>query len=150
MQSQAENVDAYLNELDTKRRAIVGEVRQLILANLQSGFEEGMQYGMIGYFVPHSLYPAGYHCKSSEPLPFLALASQKNYCSLYAMSLYSDAEQLASFQERWKQTGKKLNMGKSCIRFKKVDDLALELIAEHLRAISVDDWIAAYERVIKN
>ncbi|TWU16066.1 DUF1801 domain-containing protein [Allorhodopirellula heiligendammensis] len=149
MKSDAHTVDDYLSELDPERKRILIAVRQFILNNLQPGFAEGMQYGMIGYYVPHSRYPAGYHCKPSEPLPFLSLASQKNYCSLYAMSLYSDADQLKAFQERWKQSGKKLNMGKSCIRFKQTDDLALDLIAEHLRAISVEDWIATYERLAK-
>jgi hypothetical protein len=148
MQSSARTVNAYLQELPQERCGILQEVRRVILDNLQEGFEEGMQYGMIGYFVPHSIYPAGYHCKPAEPLPFLALASQKNYCSLYAMSLYSDAEKLASFQSRWRQTGKKLNMGKSCIRFKKTDDLVLELIAQHIREISVTDYIALYERTL--
>lgn len=149
MQSQASTVEEYLSELPDDRREIIAAVRQLVLDNLGQGFEEGMQYGMIGYYVPHSVYPAGYHCNPSEPLPFMSLASQKNYCSLYAMSLYSDAETLAAFQLRWKQTGKKLNMGKSCIRFKKLNDLALDLIAEHIGAVNVDDYIASYDRLSK-
>lgn len=149
MQSQASTVEEYLSELPDDRREIIAAVRQLVLDNLGQGFEEGMQYGMIGYYVPHSVYPAGYHCNPSEPLPFMSLASQKNYCSLYAMSLYSDAETLAAFQLRWKQTGKKLNMGKSCIRFKKLNDLALDLIAEHIGAVNVDDYIASYDRLRK-
>lgn len=149
MQSQASTVEEYLSELPDDRREIIAAVRQVVLDNLGQGFEEGMQYGMIGYYVPHSVYPAGYHCNPSEPLPFMSLASQKNYCSLYAMSLYSDAETLAAFQLRWKQTGKKLNMGKSCIRFKKLNDLALDLIAEHIGAVNVDDYIASYDRLSK-
>ena len=98
MQSDAKTVKQYLAELPADRRVMLEAVREMILNNINDGFEEGMQYGMIGYYVPHSIFPDGYHCKPSEPLPFLSLASQKNYCSLYAMSLYSDAESLAAFQ----------------------------------------------------
>lgn len=149
MQSEAKTVDQYLAELPADRRVLLEEVRKMILDNVNEGFEEGMQYGMIGYYVPHRIFPAGYHCKPSEPLPFLSLASQKNYCSLYAMSLYSDTESLAAFQSAWKATGKKLNMGKSCIRFKKLDDLALDLIADHLRGITVDAYVDSYIQAIK-
>ncbi|GAB5514932.1 MAG: DUF1801 domain-containing protein [Rhodopirellula baltica] len=149
MQSEAKTVDQYLAELPADRRVMLEDVRKLILANINEGFEEGMQYGMIGYYVPHSIFPAGYHCKPSEPLPFLSLASQKNYYSLYAMSLYSDTESLAAFQAAWKATGKKLNMGKSCIRFKKLDDLAMDLIADHLRGITVDAYVDSYIQAIK-
>ncbi|WP_236623660.1 DUF1801 domain-containing protein [Rhodopirellula baltica] len=149
MQSEAKTVEQYLAELPADRRVMLEDVRKLILANINEGFEEGMQYGMIGYYVPHSIFPAGYHCKPSEPLPFLSLASQKNYCSLYAMSLYSDTESLTAFQSAWKATGKKLNMGKSCIRFKKLDDLALDLIADHLRDITVDAYVESYKQAIK-
>ncbi|CAD78351.1 DUF1801 domain-containing protein [Rhodopirellula baltica] len=149
MQSEAKTVEQYLAELPADRRVMLEDVRKMILANINEGFEEGMQYGMIGYYVPHSIFPAGYHCKPSEPLPFLSLASQKNYCSLYAMSLYSDTESLTAFQSAWKATGKKLNMGKSCIRFKKLDDLALDLIADHLRGITVDAYVDSYIQAIK-
>ncbi len=149
MQSEAKTVEQYLVELPADRRVMLEDVRKMILANINEGFEEGMQYGMIGYYVPHSIFPAGYHCKPSEPLPFLSLASQKNYCSLYAMSLYSDTESLTAFQSAWKATGKKLNMGKSCIRFKKLDDLALDLIADHLRGITVDAYVDSYIQAIK-
>lgn len=149
MQSEAKTVEQYLAELPADRRVMLEDVRKMILTNINEGFEEGMQYGMIGYYVPHSIFPAGYHCKPSEPLPFLSLASQKNYCSLYAMSLYSDTESLAAFQSAWKATGKKLNMGKSCIRFKKLDDLAMDLIADHLRGITVDAYVDSYIQAIK-
>jgi hypothetical protein len=149
MQSDAKTVKKYLAELPADRRVMLEAVREMILNNINDGFEEGMQYGMIGYYVPHSIFPDGYHCKPSEPLPFLSLASQKNYCSLYAMSLYGDAESLAAFQTAWKATGKKLNMGKSCIRFKKLDDLALDLIADHLRDITVDAYVESYKQAIK-
>lgn len=149
MQSEAKTVEQYLAELPADRRVMLEDVRKMILDNVNEGFEEGMQYGMIGYYVPHRIFPAGYHCKPSEPLPFLSLASQKNYCSLYAMSLYSDTESLAAFQSAWKATGKKLNMGKSCIRFKKLDDLALDLIADHLRGITVDAYVDSYIQAIK-
>ena len=125
VQSQAKTVKAYLAELPVDRRQIISAVRQVILDNIDSGFEEGMQYGMIGYYVPHSLYPAGYHCDPKQPLPFACLASQKNYCSLYMMALYTGDTPLSQwFLDAWKKSGKKLDMGKSCLRFKKLDDLA--------------------------
>lgn len=148
MRVEATTVDEYLAKLDDNCRALISSVRTLILENINQGFEETIQYNMIGYVVPHSLYPAGYHVTPSDPLPFMSLGAQKNYCSLYAMSLYSDANSLEQFQSDWKRTGKKLNMGKSCIRFKKLDDLAVDVIANHLRAITVASYIASYEAAL--
>jgi hypothetical protein len=149
MQSKAATVDAYLKELPEDRRRALQAVRKVILANLDGDYEEGMQYGMIGYYVPHRLYPAGYHCDPKQPLPFACLASQKNYMSLYGMCLYGSGEHLQNFQKAWAKTGKKLDMGKSCIRFKRVDDLALDLIAEAIRATPVDKHIEFYETVFE-
>ncbi len=150
MQSQATTVKAYLAELPADRRAIITAVRQVILDNMDRGFAEGMQYGMIGYSVPHSRYPAGYHCDPKQPLPFAGLASQKNYCSLYLMTLYTgDTEISRWFLDAWKQAGKKLDMGKSCLRFKKLDDLALDVIAEAFRKITVQGHIDYYETALK-
>jgi hypothetical protein len=148
MQSQAATVDQYLAELPPDRRAIIAQVRDVIRKNIDPGFEEGMQYGMIGYYVPHRTYPVGYHCDPKQPLPFACLASQKNYCSLYAMSLYADGQDYERFMSEWQKTGKKLDMGKSCIRFKAVEDLALDVIAAALRRITVPKWIAVYESSI--
>lgn len=148
MQSKATTVAQYLAELPEDRRAALQAVRKVILRNLDSGFEEGMQYGMIGYYVPHRLYPAGYHCDPRQPLPFAALASQKNYMSLYMMSEYGD-ERAGAFQRAWAKTGKKLDMGKCCIRFKKLEDLALDVIGDTLRKATAKKFIAFYETAIK-
>ncbi len=146
MQSKATTVQQYLAELPSDRRAALEKVRSVILKNLdKSGYAEGVQYGMIGYFVPHSVFPAGYHCDPKQPLPFVALASQKNYMSLYMMATYGSEEQREWFTEAWAKTGKKLDMGKSCIRFNKVEDLALEVIGEAIKRVPAKRYIAAYE-----
>ena len=149
MQSKATTVEQYLAELPDDRRAAISAVRKVILKNLNKGYEEGMLYGAIGYYVPHSLYPAGYHCDPRQPLGFAALASQKNYMSLYMMPVYSDGATETTFRDEWIKTGKKLDMGKCCIRFKKVEDLALDLIGETIRHTSVKKWIEHYETVLK-
>src|SRR3989337_1277487 len=120
MQSKAKTVAEYLAELPADRRAAIKAVRAVILKNLDKNYEEGMQYGMIGYCVPHRVYPAGYHCDPKQPLPFAGLASQKNYMSLYLMCNYGETDQLAWFEQAWANAGKKLNMGKCCVRFKKL------------------------------
>lgn len=150
VQSKATSVSDYLAELPADRRHAIEAVREVIHQNLDAGFEEGMQYGMIGYYVPHSLYPPGYHCDPRQPLPFAALASQKNYMSLYLMCVYGDSNQLKQFQAAWAKSGKKLNMGKSCVRFAKLDDLALDVIGEAIGRVSAKEYIAACERVLKD
>jgi hypothetical protein len=150
MQSNAATVDQYLAELPEDRRQAIAAVRKVIRKNLDKDFEEGMQYGMIGYYVPHRLYPAGYHCDPRQPLPYACLASQKNHMSLYLMPLYGDAAALKWFQGAWAKTGKKLDMGKSCIRFKKVDDLALDVIGEAFQRTNAQRYIKLYESAIKN
>jgi hypothetical protein len=147
MQSKAATVEAYLAELPPDRRAAISAVREVILQNLDPDYEEGMQYGMIGYYVPHRLYPPGYHCDPRQPLGFACLGSQKNYMSLYMMPVYGDADDW--FQKAWSKTGKKLDMGKSCIRFRKVDDLALDVVAEAIRRMPAKKWIQVYESVLK-
>ena len=144
MQSQAASVEEYIAELPDDRREAVRALRDLINANLQPGFEEGMQYGMIGWHVPHSTYPAGYHCDPRQPVPFVALASQKNHLSLYMMGLYTALEE-EQFRREWTATGRKLNMGKSCVRFKKLKDAALEVISGAIRRISVEEHLRRYE-----
>ncbi|MBI1333238.1 MAG: DUF1801 domain-containing protein [Armatimonadetes bacterium] len=145
MTSKAATVAEYLEGLPEDRRAAIETVRATILQNLPKGYEEGMQYGMIGYFVPHSIYPAGYHCDPKQPLPFVALASQKNYMSLYLSCLYSDAEYSKEFIQAYQESGKKLDMGACCLRFKKVEDLPLELVGRFLSKISVEEYIRHYE-----
>src|SRR2546422_9479863 len=113
MQSKASSVREYIDALPEDRRKTVEAVREVILKNLDKDYEEGMQYGMIGYYVPHRVYPPGYHCDPRQPLPFAALASQKNYMALYLMSIYSP-ERARWFEEAWAKTGKKLDMGKCC------------------------------------
>jgi hypothetical protein len=150
VQSKATSVAAYLAELPEERRQAIEAVREVIRKNLDAGFEEGMQYGMIGYFVPHSLYRPGYHCDPRQPLPFAALASQKNYMSLYLMSVYSESNQRKHFEEAWAKSGKKLNMGKSCIRFGKLEEVALDAIGEAIRRVTAKGYIDVYERVLKD
>jgi len=149
MQSKAAAVAKYLAELPSDRRAALSAVRDVILASVDPCIEEGMQYGMIGYYLPHRVYPAGYHCDPQKPLPYAGLASHKNYMSVYLMSCYaledSDAEWL---RREWAKAGKKLDMGKSCIRFKKVEDLALDVIGKAIRRMPVKKYIAQYEAVI--
>jgi hypothetical protein len=149
MQSSAQFVEQYLESLPEDRRAALEAIRQVILANLDGDLEEGMQYGMIGYYVPHRIYPAGYHCNPKEPLPYAGLASQKNHMAIYMMTIYSEPEHLKWFEGEWKKTGKKLDMGKSCIRFKKLEDVALEVIGEAFKRVPASSYIATYERVLK-
>ena len=124
-------------------------MRKVILDNLDKDYEEGMQYGMIGYYVPHSVYPAGYHCDPRQPLPFAGLASQKNYMSLYLMSIYGSPKQLKWFTQAWARSGKKLGMGKSCIRFKKLDDLQLAVIGQAIKRVSARKYAATCEALLK-
>jgi hypothetical protein len=149
MQSKAQAVDEYLAELPPERRAALQAVRAVILENLDEGYAEGMQYGMIGYFVPHSVYPPGYHCDPRQPLPFASLASQKNHMAVYLMCNYDNPQHEEWFRKAWAQTGKKLDMGKSCIRFKKVEDLALAVIGQAIARVPARDFIAYYEAAVK-
>ncbi len=149
MQSKAQTVTDYLAELPDDRRAAIDAVRKVIRKNLPKGYEEGMQYGMIGYYVPHTLYPPGYHCDPKQPLPFAGLASQKNHMAVYLTCVYGDEKTEASFRKAWAKTGKKLDMGKSCIRFKKVDDLALDVLGDAIARVPPADYIKRYERAMK-
>jgi len=147
MQSKAKTVAEYLASLPADRREAITKVRDVMLRNMDRGYREHMSYGMIGYSVPHELYPAGYHCDPKQPLPFAGLASQKNHMSIYLMGIYSDGKDHMSnwFREAWRDTGKKLDMGKCCIRFKKLDDLALDLIGEAIRRLPVKKFVEYYE-----
>lgn len=145
MQSKATTVEEYLKQLPEDRRAAISKVRSVIRKNLPKGVAEGMQYGMIGYFIPHKLYPPGYHCDPKQPLPFAALASQKNYMSIYLCSIYQDPGDERWVRDEFAKHGKKLDMGKSCIRFKKLDDLPLEVIGEAVARFPAAGYIARYE-----
>jgi hypothetical protein len=150
MMSKARTVDQYLAELPDDRRAVIEAVRNVIRSNLPAGYEEGMLYGMIGYFVPHSLFPAGYHCDPNQPLCYAGLASQKNHMAIYLMCVYGSQEQRNWFTSAWKKAGKKLDMGKSCIRFKKPEDLALDVLGEAIARVPPQKYIAHYEALLKN
>ncbi len=149
MQSKAATVDEYLASLPEDRRAAIEAVRAVIRQNLDPGYEEGMQYGMIGYYVPHRVYPAGYHCDPKQPLPFAGLASQKGHMSVYLMCVYGAAEHGTRFRDEWAKTGKKLDMGKSCIRFKKIEDLALDVIGATIKRVPARSYIGYYESAIR-
>jgi len=143
MQSQAQTVEEYLATLPEERRRAMEAVRAVILENLPAGYEERMQYGMIGYGVPLSRYPNTYN---KQALAYAALASQKNYMSLYLMGVYGHEEQDQWFREEYAKRGKKLDMGKSCVRFKRLEDLPLDLIGQVVARFSVEEFIALYER----
>lgn len=141
----AKTVDEYLASLPQERRAALASVRAVILANLPEGYEEGLQYGMIGYHVPRSIYPAGYHASPQDPLPFVSLGSQKSHMALYLMCVYGDADLSRWFVEEYRKTGKKLDMGKSCVRFKKLEDLPLELVGRTVARVPVAAYVARYQ-----
>lgn len=147
MQSKATTPEQYLSELPDDRKNAILKLRNILKENLPKGFEEVMSYGMLGYVVPHAIFPKGYHCDPKLPLPFINLASQKNFIALYHMGIYADKNLFDWFIAEYpKHVKTKLDMGKSCIRFKKVDDIPFELIGELATKISVQDWIAMYEK----
>lgn len=144
------DVQSYIEKLPEDRQDTINKLRKVISENLPDGFFETISYGMIGFVVPHSLYPAGYHCKPDEPLPFISLASQKNFISLYHMGLYANPEFLQWFTEEYPKYSKtKLDMGKSCIRFKKPEQIPYELIAELCTKMTPQEWIEIYEKNYK-
>lgn len=150
MPGKADTIDQYIADLPEERQKTMEELRKVINKNIPKGFHEEMNYGMIGYVVPHSLYPNGYHCDPKLPLPFLAMASQKNSINIYHMGIYADPALLKWFTTEFpKHSTKKLDMGKSCIRFKKAEDIPFKLIGELVSKMSVKDWIAMYEKNYK-
>ncbi len=150
MQSTAKTVVEYIASLPEDRRQAINEIRKVILKNLPKGFEEVMSYGMIGYVVPHKLYPNGYHCDPKLPLGFINVASQKNFIAIYHMGLYADIKLLKWFTDEYpKHCNTKLDMGKSCIRFKKSDQIPYVLIGELVAKVSVKNWIELYEKAFK-
>ena len=150
MQSKASTPTEYLNNLSEERKEVISKLRQIILDNLPKGFEEQMSYGMLGYVVPHSIYPDGYHCSPELPLPFMNLASQKNFVAVYHMGIYADEILMKWFVDEYpKHCKRKLDMGKSCIRFKKMDDIPYELIGKLCSKMTAQGWIDLYEQNIK-
>lgn len=151
MKIEADNPDHYVEQLPEDRQEAISRLREVIKANLPGdGFEETMSYGMIGYVVPHSKYPDGYHCSPELPLPFMNIASQKNYIAVYHSGIYADEDIMAWFKEEYpKHTDLRLDMGKSCIRFRKPDKIPFDLIGELSTKLTADEWIEMYERNIK-
>lgn len=150
MQSKASTPDEYFATLPEDRRDAMAQLRKVIKKNLPKGFQEVMNYGMPGYVVPHKIYPDGYHCDPKLPLPFLGLASQKNSINFYHMGIYADPKLLKWFTSEFpKHSKKKLDMGKSCVRFKKPEDIPYDLIGELVSKMSPQDWIKLYESGLK-
>ena len=150
MQSKATTPEQYLSELPEDRRIVMEKLRKVALENLPQGYQEVMSYGMLGYVVPHEHYPNGYHCDPKLPLGFFNIASQKNSINIYHMVLYSDKNLHDWFVAEYpKHCKSKLDMGKSCVRFKKLDDIPYDLIGELLSKISVTQWIEMYENMLK-
>lgn len=145
MQSRAASVKEYLAALPDDRRKAVAAVRKVILDNLGEGYAECMQYGMIGYCVPHARYPAGYHCDPQQPLPFAGLASQKNHLAVYLFCVYAVPGEAERFAKAWKAAGKRLDMGKGCVRFRRLEDVPLDVLGEAIRRVPVDVFIKHYE-----
>ena len=151
MKIEAYSPEEYIEKVPQERKEAMQKLRSVILQNIPTGFEETMSYGMIGYVVPHSKYPDGYHCDPSLPLPFMNLASQKNYIAVYHSGVYANKEMHEWFMDEYKkQVGKKPDMGKSCIRLKNLDKIPYELIGELSSKITPDEWIATYENNVKN
>jgi uncharacterized protein YdhG (YjbR/CyaY superfamily) len=150
MQYKATSAEDYINQAPEERQEALKKLRKIIKDNLPKGFQEGIQYGMIGYFVPHSIYPNGYHCNPKEPLPFMSFASQKNSINLYHSGIYANPELYKWFvSEFTKHCSQKLDMGKSCIRFKKIEAIPFDLITELASKMTVENWIKLYEANIK-
>lgn len=144
----ATSVDEYLAALPDDRRAAVTRLRDTLRARLPVGYEEGIQYGMIGYFVPHSRYPDGYHCDRRQPVPFVGVASQKSHVGVYLFCIYTDPALYAWFVEESTKAGLKLDMGKGCVRFKKMDQIPFELLGETIARAPVDEFLRHYEAQI--
>ncbi|WP_339841473.1 DUF1801 domain-containing protein [uncultured Maribacter sp.] len=150
MKYSANSPEDYVNQLPQERREVIDKLRIIISQKLPVGFEEQLSYGMLGYVVPHALYPAGYHVNSGLPLPFINLASQKNFIALYHSGIYTNTDLMTWFVTEYpKYCKRKLDMGKSCIRFKNLDDIPYKLIAELCTKMTVREWIDLYEKNLK-
>ena len=149
MPSEAQDVEGYLASLPEDRREAITAIREVILKNLPIGYEEGMQWGMPSYFVPLSTYPSGYNCQPDQPLPFVGFASQKNHMAFYGFCIYMDDALKDRFVDDWKKTGKKLDMGKSCVRFKKLEDVPLKVIGNTVKRVPMKKYIKQYEEQLR-
>jgi len=150
MKINATSPQEYLEKVPEERKQAMAKLRAVIKENLPDGFQETMSYGMIGYVVPHSLYPEGYHCDPALPLPFMNLASQKNYIAVYHSGIYATKEMYIWFIDEFKKiTGKKPDMGKSCIRLKNLETIPYDLIGALSSKITPQEWIATYENNVK-
>ena len=151
MQYKSDSIEDYISQLPPERIEPINKLRQQILDNLPKGVEERISYGMIGYVIPHSIYPEGYHCTPELPLPFMNLASQKNFIAVYSMVIYAKKDLLNWFVSEYAKRCKyKLDMGKSCIRFKRLNDIPYDLIGELTAKVSVQEWIDLYESSYKS
>lgn len=150
MQIQADTPEEYVEKLPEERKEVIQKIRTTVNKVLPKGFKETVGYGMIGWVVPHSIYPSGYHCDPKQPLPFMGVASQKNHIGFYHMGIYADEQLLNWFTENYpKHCKTKLDMGKSCIRFKKPENIPFELISQLVAKMTVEDWIKLYESNLK-
>jgi uncharacterized protein YdhG (YjbR/CyaY superfamily) len=150
MTSKTTTVDEYINAAPDDRKEALQKLRNVILDNLPEGFQECISYGMIGYVIPHSIYPKGYHCSPELPLPFLSFASQKNSINIYHMGMYANPELYNWFVSEYpKHSSQKLDIGKSCLRIKKPENIPFELIGELVKKISTSDWITLYESAFR-
>jgi hypothetical protein len=147
--TKAKTVNEYLAALPADRQAALSKVREVMLANLPKGYEERIQYGMISYVVPHSLYPAGYHCDPEQPLTLASLGSQKSHMTIHLMCVYGNRETTEWFQKAYRASGKKLDMGKACVRFRKLEDLPLEVIGQVIARVPVEKYIQSVEAALK-
>jgi uncharacterized protein YdhG (YjbR/CyaY superfamily) len=146
MKIEANSVEEYMENIAENHKLSVDKLREIVKLNIPKGFEETMSYGMIGYVIPHDLYPNGYHCNPKLPLPFINIASQKNFIAFYHMGIYAMPDLYSWFIDEYtKLSQKKIDMGKSCIRFKKPEDIPLGLIGELVKKVSVENWIETYE-----
>ncbi|MBN1300474.1 MAG: DUF1801 domain-containing protein [Melioribacteraceae bacterium] len=150
MKYKAETPEEYLKSLPNERRNVIDKLRETVSENLPEGFSETISYGMLGYVVPHSAYPDGYHCNPDEPLPFISIASQKNHIAFYHMGLYADDKLMDWFIKKYSEISKhKPDMGKSCIRFNKLDQIPYKLIGELCGKITPEEWINYYGSEIR-
>lgn len=150
MELKTNSIKEYIEQIPQERKMYFNKLRNTILSYIPKGFEEQLNYGMIGYVVPHNLYPKGYHCDPKLPLPFINIASQKNFIAVYHMGIYANPKLLEWFVTEYPKHCKlKLDMGKSCIRFKKVEQIPYKLIGELVKKMSVKEWIDLYEKVLK-
>lgn len=146
MRIESNSIEDYISKCPAERQEALKKLIKVIRENLPEGFNEQLSYGMPGWVVPHTLYPSGYHCDPKLPLPFLSMASQKNFIAVYHMGIYADEELMKWFLAEYpKHSTKKLDMGKSCLRFKKVEDIPYELIGQLVSKMSTQDWINCYE-----